>query len=111
MDEDLCHFPGSVAGVSVGDEVSAEFLRHVLPADTPVTDHTVKGGGARLAVVLPGVGLEPPAVTELDSAGLTAENKNLRWPRPANPHWSTIPGPPTEVSGSLSSRRFLVLSG
>merc|ERR1719219_2455022 len=85
----LRQFPGSVAVVFVGPEVGGELLRDVaVVTDGPVADHAVEGGPARLTVVLPGVSLEPPAVTELDLAGLTAENKNLRRPHPDRPPFS-----------------------
>lgn len=108
MKMSLCHFPRPVDVVFAGQEVGGEFLRDLVVADIPVTEHAVQGGSARLAVVLPGVRLEPPAVTELDLASLTAESKNLRWPNPDRP-----PGPRSHplLSGSRGSGGFLVLPG
>ena len=69
----------------------------------------MEGGLARLAVVLPGVGLEPHAVTELDLAGLAAENKNLRRP---HQHRPSISSSHPAVSRGPQSRPgvFLVLT-
>ena len=106
MKMSLCHFPRPVDVVFAGQEVGGEFLRDLVVADSPVTEHAVQRGPARLTVVLPGVRLEPPAVTELDLAGLTAENKNLRRP---NPDWPPCSRPHPLVSGSRGSGGFLVL--
>ena len=105
MKMSLCHFPRPVDVVFAGQEVGGEFLRDFDVADSPVTEHAVQRGPARLAVVLPGVRLEPPAVTELDLAGLTAENKNLRWPHPDRPPFSR------SHSAISHFRGFLVLPG
>ena len=107
----LCHFPCLVDVVFGGDEVSGEFLRDFVVADSPVTDQAVQGGLARATVVLEGVGLEPPAVIELDLAGLAAEREHLGRPRPTDPHWSPLSRTAPAVSRSLSSGRFLVLPG